>query len=337
MAEIQKNILNIDSSDIINDSKLEQKKLSNEKLQSLSNNDFLRIPKENRLQYITNNKITTNDLIKKDLRIKNIEFNFTFENKFNRDLWIKTTAWQVLPSEVWSVEKKWITYIRNNLKWEFFAEDGTRLIINQNTKLKINELRDIKNLKKESESKISDYLKNNEKSGEYKDIIVEAADRGIKIEDAIKMFSSIIGSFPIVSADRKSILEDAFTNLDRIKWRNVKIPHLSEYEKKEIISRAPKKIKMLIKKYFPEDEYENALLVCNWESGFKYDSINYNSDRHSSVDKWLFQINDYWHADKYKWVDIYDPETNIRIASEIFKEANNSWSQWYAARNIGLA
>jgi hypothetical protein len=92
MAEIQKNILNIDSSDIINDSKLEQKKLSNEKLQSLSNNDFLRIPKENRLQYITNNKITTNDLIKKDLRIKNIEFNFTFENKFNRDLWIKTTA-----------------------------------------------------------------------------------------------------------------------------------------------------------------------------------------------------------------------------------------------------
>jgi hypothetical protein len=94
---------------------------------------------------------------------------------------------------------------------------------------------------------------------------------------------------------------------------------------------------MLIKKYFPEDEYENALLVCNWESGFKYDSINYNSDRHSSVDKWLFQINDYWHADKYKWVDIYDPETNIRIASEIFKEANNSWSQWYAARNIGLA
>jgi hypothetical protein len=31
------------------------------------------------------------------------------------------------------------------------------------------------------------------------------------------MFSSIIGSFPIVSADRKSILEDAFTNLDRIK------------------------------------------------------------------------------------------------------------------------
>jgi len=64
--------------DVISESKNEQNNLSKEKLQSMDNREFLSISKKKRLQYITRNNINSNDLVKKDLRIKNLEFSFTF-------------------------------------------------------------------------------------------------------------------------------------------------------------------------------------------------------------------------------------------------------------------
>jgi len=79
MTKIPESLETTELTYIIDSSKIEQKQLSNEKLQSLTNNDFLKIPKENRLKYITQNNITSNDLLKDNLRIKNIDFNFTFD------------------------------------------------------------------------------------------------------------------------------------------------------------------------------------------------------------------------------------------------------------------
>jgi len=110
--------------------------------------------------------------------------------------------------------------------------------------------------------------------------------------------------------------------------------YLSEYQIQEIINSAPKYVVDLVKQNFPENEVENALIVCFWESSFRDRAINYNSN---SVDRWLFQINSYYHWNKYLWENIFDPKINVRVAKQVFEEAWNSWKPWVAAKKFWLA
>jgi len=144
---------------ILEKSKVEQRELSDEKLMTITNREFLAISTDKRLQYITKNNIKSEDLTKEKLRITNLEFSFTFNWKFNRELWLKTTAWQVLPLEVREVVNNWIIYKRAWLEWEFFTEDNRRLIINEWTKLNDIKIWDISEIKKQDNKKIKEYLK----------------------------------------------------------------------------------------------------------------------------------------------------------------------------------
>ena len=216
MTNFEKDI-NSPKQDILKKSKVEQKELSDEKLQNITNNEFLAISPENRLQYITKNHIKSNDLIKDKLRISNLEFSFTFDWKFNRELWIKTTAGQVLPSEVREVESNWIIYKRSWLKWEFFTDSNRRLIINEATKLDNIKIWDISEIKKQDNQKIKEYLEKHPENQSFKDIIEESIKRDIDPDFSILVFWEKLKNLSLLSMDRKVLLEEMFTEFDRLR------------------------------------------------------------------------------------------------------------------------
>jgi hypothetical protein len=111
----------------------ERKEVSNEKLSTITNKEFLKLPPEKRLIHITKNNISSEKVA--SWNEKKLEFTFTFDWKFNRELYLKTTAGQVLPNEVREVESNWIKYQRTWLKWEFFASWWRRLTIHEWTKI----------------------------------------------------------------------------------------------------------------------------------------------------------------------------------------------------------
>ncbi len=213
---------NFKQQEILDNSKKEQKELSTEKLQTIKNLEFLKIAPKNRLQYITKNNIKSEDLLKKNLRISNIEFTFTFNWEFNKDLYLKTTAWQVLPEEIIEVTSKWIIYKRHWLKGEFFSDEGKRLLIHEGTKIeniKLREIEEINKLKKEINKKKDTFLSENPNLEKFQDIVLEAYSRGIDPNFAIEAFGKYLNKYSIISQERKVLLEDMFTEYDRIKGR----------------------------------------------------------------------------------------------------------------------
>jgi len=129
--------------------RVEIKKISPEEisqLKGIDNKKFLEIPEEKRLKYITKDAVDSAEVA--NWNVKNLEFTFTFDWQFNRELYLKTTAWQVLPKEVWEIKVWWEIYSRNNIKWEFFTPDNKRLKIHEWTKIEILNLRTPKDLEK---------------------------------------------------------------------------------------------------------------------------------------------------------------------------------------------
>jgi len=368
-------------------------KLSQEKLQTIKYSEFLNINKDNRLQHITFDNNKSSELREWD----SIKFNFTFDWVYNKELWSKTTAWQVLPQTVRNVVSWGSEYNRSWLKWEFFNEHGSRLIINQDTELEIWKILTQEQLSdlQEENKKTIDLLLENNKYKWNEDIVKEAVYRDIDVDFAVSIFWEKVLWLSQESSHRKIILEDIFTDFDRLKgginltkdefysewkyhdwfvlrllrkvykdWYENKAieywiseekieefksrkntpDYLSDFQIQEIVNFAPQYIVNLVKNYFPEDETENALIICFWESSFKSNrdeatniNLNYYDWRYiETTDQWLFQINDYWHHEKYEWEDIYDPEVNVRVASEIFKDAWNSWKDWMVARKYWL-
>jgi len=88
---------------------------------------------------------------------------------------------------------------------------------------------------------------------------------------------------------------------------------------------------VLIRKYFPENQWNNALRVAQAESG-----LNPNAHNQKGEDsRGLFQINVVPAANpKYKSVNLFDPETNVRAASELYKAAG--WRLWTTAVQMGI-
>jgi hypothetical protein len=73
------------------------KLITDEKMQIISNNDFLKTPKNERLKNITEPNISAKEITDK----QEIIFNFSFTKpEPNPDLYLLTTAGQVLPDEV---------------------------------------------------------------------------------------------------------------------------------------------------------------------------------------------------------------------------------------------
>jgi peptidoglycan hydrolase-like protein with peptidoglycan-binding domain len=81
---------------------------------------------------------------------------------------------------------------------------------------------------------------------------------------------------------------------------------------------------------FPLSEIPTAVAVSLAENRTADpEATHVNSDRHRSVDRGQWQINDYWNAHLFAiykpWTD---PDVNAQMAFEVFKEAGHQWTPW---------
>lgn len=197
---------------------VEIKKLSPEetdKLKTIDNKEFLSTPFDKRLQYVTTNHVDTSDV--SSGQVKELEITFTFDWVYNDVLYSKTTAWQILPKEVWEVKVWWETYSRNGLSWEFFTPSNKRLIIEEWTKIEIWNLRDpeqIEKIQTENLNKTQLFLAENPWVDDK--LVSEAIARWIDPKFASSIFKELVNNTP--KEDLPQVLEDAFTEFDRIRW-----------------------------------------------------------------------------------------------------------------------
>ncbi|MDD3145621.1 MAG: hypothetical protein PHV23_05970 [Candidatus Gracilibacteria bacterium] len=258
-----------------------------EKLKTISSREFLKISEGERLKHITKASVDSEKLSTGD--VKEIEFSFSFDGKFNRELYLKTTAGQVLPKEVREVKVGTETYTRVGLKGEFFSPQNKRLTIHENTKLEVSKIGDTKEIEKQNDEVFSKYKVENKDNKEltennFDDLLKQAIDRGIDPKIAMFVFGDSIKNMPILSIDRQVKLEELLTNYYRVKARfpkwNGNILEESEEKNnfvlsllKETNSNWKEKAKQYgikdeeIEKHSKMNSYEATLYMSNIGSG----------------------------------------------------------------------
>ncbi|MCD5380561.1 hypothetical protein LR004_01415, partial [Candidatus Gracilibacteria bacterium] len=154
---------------------------------NISNKEFLSSVGEGaRLKYITKGNVESGKVASGEVK----EMIFSFPNK---DMYLRTTAGQVLPQEVLKVSVKGEEYTRinNSLKGEFYDKNNNRLKIHgggfggEDTNLNVTELRSKEEINKIS-SEYEETLKNY-KGVANKLVAREALEKGINIELFLKV------------------------------------------------------------------------------------------------------------------------------------------------------
>lgn len=109
-------------------------------MKTITSVEFLQIPFSERLRYITTQNISADGIISGN--VEEIEINFSFDRTLNRQLYLQTTAGMILPDQVRSVIVDGRLYERPSYarKGEFFDALGKRLIIRDETKIRIHTL-----------------------------------------------------------------------------------------------------------------------------------------------------------------------------------------------------
>ncbi len=183
-------------------------KLNTEVLSTLSNREFLRVERDSRLEHITSPARKPGDISEGS----KVNFTFTFNGKHNRDLFLRTTAGQVLPPNVEEVSFGGAAFKRDGLYGEFFASTGNRLIIRDGTEVTVSKIRgseSIQAVEKPFKQEVTSF-------GENADIALEAKKRGIDPAFAILAFWEKVSN--LKGVERSATLEDLLTDFGRAKW-----------------------------------------------------------------------------------------------------------------------
>ncbi len=113
---------------------IDWKEFTTEKLKTFETRELLKMEVSDRLNLVTKGwKIERWDL----KEWKEIEFNFSADWEKNKNLYLNTSAGQVLPVEIGTVNVGWVEYQRHWYEWEFFNEKWERLLIDDWTKITI--------------------------------------------------------------------------------------------------------------------------------------------------------------------------------------------------------
>jgi len=199
----------------------EKLKFLKEDMQTISNLKFLEeVTFENRLKYITEWNIDSDNISAN----QKIEFNFSFNSELpNENLYLRTTAWQVLPTTIQSVVTGWKEYSRTSLSGELFAKDGKRLIIHDKTQITIGALR-WKTEFKEIATRDAKKLKEVNIPKEYTKIIeanwkllTKSISKWVDPELVVQLFSTYFGKSSIDTIDMNR-QENFLTQIDRVIW-----------------------------------------------------------------------------------------------------------------------
>lgn len=298
--------------EIMSDWSVDKEKLNSmlsESFWNMDNKEFLKqFAKDQRLEKITKPPKEAKDVKSGD----DIRFTFTFNANWkpNDNLYLKTTAWQVLPSEVKEVDCEWVKYFRDWIEWEFFTLNNQRLIILEWTLIKIWNTRnseEINKLTKENELKVAEYMKLNPNVDQR--IVSEAINRWIDPKIALVTFWELVKSTP--KDDFWAILEDAFTEYDRMRdYNNVS-------SKEQTWKNFFTLILELLMKFNPSNWKELAKKDLNIDDNY----LNEHENNLSSINERSSKIKSFDNLDENKSFK----ENAIAISKEIEKVY---WIPW---------
>lgn len=315
------------SNEIKKDSQEKLSQLSDEKMQTITHKEFLKNSLDTRFQSVARNfngeKITSQDVISGN--VTDIEFQFAFqqnqngEKEVNQKLEFLTTAGQILPHQVASVICEWVEYSRWDLKWEFFAQDGSRLVILDKTKLIISEVRDenqMNQLEKKAEEKLEEFMKDEENqniSPEEKKVRKQLAkewiSRGFDPDFIMKIFA---GLFLWLGKLEKALgageWENWFTQLDRKLWsvnesgKKIDKTNMSPEDQDMLIDEMSLPKNLPAPKYSPYPQLDNladrynidpSLLYSIWASeSTSGHNLNSRTEQSGVTSYGMFQILD---------------------------------------------
>lgn len=178
-------------------------------MQKITSKEFLSTPTDERLRFITEGNIEAKD-VKKDW-VNKLNFTFTFDGKFNRELYIRTTAGQTLPENVRTLTSGGVEYTRTGLNGEFFSNEGRRFLIHEGTQVEITKFWAEDELKQIQES-LNNGLKEYQGTP-YEELAWESLKKWYDPKFVISLFWEQIKS---VSAWKKETIEDKITDIARL-------------------------------------------------------------------------------------------------------------------------
>jgi len=156
-------------------------------ISKMTNVDILKLAPTERLPYITRDNKESSEVASG----VTLEFTFSSGGKLNRDLYMYTTAGQVLPNEVREVSSNGVSYTRQGLSGEFYNPDNNkRLVIGEGTRVKIEKTEEASKISQENSKKYSEFTEQNPEYAweKYKNIIETAIEKWIEP----KMFAIIV-------------------------------------------------------------------------------------------------------------------------------------------------
>lgn len=83
-----------------------------------------------------------------------------------------------------------------------------------------------------------------------------------------------------------------------------------------------------MKRYWPQSEWNNALVIMRRESGLQPSAINYNTD--GTIDRGCFQVNSI-HKD-FDITKEFNPDYNAQVALIVYQAAG--WRAWSSGRGL---
>ena len=178
-------------------------------MQKMTSKEFLSTPANERLRFITEWNIEAKDV--KEDGTKTLNFTFTFDGKFNRDLYIRTTAWQTLPENVRTLQSWGIEYTRTGLNGEFFSPEWKRLLIHEGTQVEITKFWSPDDLKQMHEIALNAWKEY--KGTPNEELALESIKKWYDPKFIISLFWEQI---TWLSAWKKETIEDKITDIARL-------------------------------------------------------------------------------------------------------------------------
>lgn len=153
----------------------------------------------------------------------------------------------------------------------------------------------------------------------------------------MKDFATIVLAFVMIGITANLLKKEAPTmqtvSIGEVSVEEVKVPEQRTVIPREVPREAPCSYGALIAKYFPQEQWSNTCRIMKAESEFDPNNTHNNTD--GSIDRGLMQINSV-HSKRVNGdlESLFDPDTNVRIAREIWGE--QGWSPWVAAKKLGI-
>ncbi len=178
-------------------------------MQKITSKEFLSTPAHERLRFITEWNVETKDI--KEGGTKTLNFTFTFDGQFNRDLYIRTTAGQTLPENVRTLQSWGMEYTRSGLNGEFFSPEGKRLLIHEWTQIEVTQFGTPEALKQMHELALNtakEYV-----GTPHEELALESIKKWYDPKFIISLIGEEIAKLPV---GKKEAIEDRITDIARL-------------------------------------------------------------------------------------------------------------------------